>query len=462
MKRKTLVVDPLKGSMLKGMIWFALPIMGTAFLQVLFTSVDTMVMGRFGSENAMASVGASAAIINLIISGVSGLGTGLSILIGQKTGQGDGPGIARLRHSILLTGLAIGAAVVLLVLPFSRTLLTWVHCPDSLMAKANTYFCIYLLSLPFMLTFTFFSSYLHARGNSFLPFLVQVSCGALNLVLNILFVVGFRMDVAGVAVATVISQAVGVLAVFLYFVRQDEENRIEWRKLTIGTGFGTVFRIGLPSSLESIVMNLSGVVMQSAINGFPETVISGNTVAASVEGLMCVGFIGFSSASMVFVSQNYAAGYLHRAGKAQLYSTLTALLLGELLGIGIYAASGWLTGLYTDSAAIAQAARQRMLFMCLPYGLCGTMNVLSGCIRGLGNTKVPLVISILCSCVFRIVWIYMYAIPRGTVQAIYFSYPVCWLLATTMYIVSFHVLLSGIRRRAEKEETAEAEGAMLE
>lgn len=260
--------------------------------------------------------------------------------------------------------------------------------------------------------------------------------------LNLLFVIVFRMDVAGVAIATVISQAVSAAAVFLYFVFVEKENRICWRRLPLFAGFRRVFAVGLPASLDNVVMNLSGVVMQYAINGFPEDVISGNTVAASIESLICIAFVGFSSASMVFVSQNYASGDLKRTNKVYRTALFTVLLLGELLGFAIYGAADLLTGLYTNSSAIAAMAKNRMLYMCLPYGLCGTMNVMSGCVRGLGSTKVPLVISVICSCLFRIVWIYTYAIPQGTVGAIYFSYPVCWLLATVLYICAYHVLLN--------------------
>ncbi len=441
MKNRQMRVNPLNGSILKGMILFALPIMGTAFLQMLFSSVDTMVIGKFGEENTMASVGASASVINLIINAVSGLGTGVSIIVGMQIGKGDEKGVSALLHSLPLTGLFIGFAAAVPAIIFAEPILNLVQCPTSLMENALLYFRIYFLSAPFMMAFTFLSSVLHAKGASFQPFVIQVSCGVLNLVLNLLFVIAFHWDVAGVAVATVISQIVSAAAMLFYFVKIEKTTPISLKDLTFFAVFGRVFRIGLPASLESVLMNVSGVIIQAAINGFPEDVISGNTVSASVEGLMCVAFIGFSNAGMVFISQNFSGGNIKRAKKVQAYSVALVLILGEILGFIIYAASDIIIGLYTDSATIAETAKLRMLYMCIPYGLCGTMNVMSGCIRGLGNTKVPLVISVLSSCVFRVLWIYLYAIPRGTISSIYISYPLCWALATLLYLSAFAIIL---------------------
>lgn len=441
MKRKNLAVDPLHGNVVTGMLLFALPIMGTVFLQMLFTSVDTMVIGRFGSDGAMAAVGACAAIINLIVSAVTGLGTGISILVGQKTGRADRAGVSRLLHSIPLSALCIGGLAAAAVIPVAPFLLEKMNCPPALLPRAVQYFRIYALSLPFMVCFQFLSSVSNAEGNSLLPFVTEASCGLLNLVLNLVFVICLGWDVAGVAIATVLSQACGAGAIFVNFVFFRKETAIQPQQLRLFAGFREVFHMGIPASLESVIMNLSGVVMQSAINRFPESVISGNAVGSSIEGLICVTFVGFSSAATVFISQNFAAGQITRTRQIQRSVTLSVLALGELVGLALYAGADLLTGLYTLDPMIAQAAKTRMAFMCLPYGLLAAMNVSGGCVLGLGNTKIPLAISVACSCLFRIVWIYAYAIPKGTVEAIYISYPICWLLATVLYVTAFFCLL---------------------
>ncbi len=300
-------------------------------------------------------------------------------------------------------------------------------------AGASIYFRIYFLSVPFLSVFTFLAAVLQARGQSTPPFLIQVFCGALNLGLNLLFVIIFGWDVAGVAIATVISQAVSVIAILGYFLRVEREYPLD--------SLGQAFRLGIPASLESVTMNLSGVVIQAAINGFSETVISGNTVSASIEGLICVSLVGFSSASVVFISQNFGNKDWKRVRKIQLTATAMALISGEVLGIFIYLVSNPLIALYTDVLEIAQVAKLRMLFMCLPYGLCATMNVMSGCVQGLGRTKVSLGISIFTSCFLRVLWVCTYARRQGTISAIYLSYPLCWALTTLLYLIAFFMIL---------------------
>ena len=441
MKTKRFQVNPLEGNLVKNMILFALPLMGTAFLQVLFGTVDTMVIGKFGSEFAMASVGASSSVINLIIGAAAGLSVGISIEAGMKCGQKDMNGLSDLLHSLPLSALCIGTFVTTVAIVFAQPILQIVKCPDSLMQSALIYFRVYFLSVPFMMLFTFLSCVMQSRGETFLPFVIQVSCGALNLVLNLFFVIVFHWDVFGVAIATVISQICSALGILYIDVFVEKEVPLQLSKLTFFKGFKKIFATGIPASIENVVMNLSGVILQSAINGFSETVISGNTVSQSMEGLMCIAFVGFSSASMVFVSQNAAAGQVERAKKVERTSLSIVLVLGELLGIVIYLASPVLIRFYTDSPAVAEIAKLRMFYMCLFYGLCGTMNVMSGCVRGLGNTQIPLGISIFCSCIFRITWILCYAVPKGTISAIYVSYPMCWFLATIMYVISFAVLI---------------------
>lgn len=441
MKNRQLRVDPLHGSILKNMTLFALPIMGTAFLQVLFNSVDTMVIGRYGTENAMASVGSSASVIGMIVTAFTGLGTGVSILVGAQSGKGDQDGTSELLHSLPLTGFYIGLLVAILANVLAKPILYAIHCPDNLLSDALLYFRIYFWSAPFMMIFTLLASVLQARGASFQPFVIQVSCSGMNLILNLVFVIVFHWNVAGVAIATVISQMASAAAILFYFARIEKEVSLSFQKLRAFHGFGEVLRIGVPSSLTSVLMNLSGVIMQTAINGFPDYVISGNTVSSSIEGLMSIAFVGFSSGSMVFVAQNYASANLQRTRKVQICATLTALIQGEIVGFLIYTFAGFFIGLYTDSAQIAEYAKLRMFYMCLPYGFCGTMNVMSGCVRGLGNTKIPMGIAFISSCLFRIVWICTYARWKGTVDAIYVSYPMCWVLATILYWIAFYVLI---------------------
>lgn len=451
MKHLKTQVNPLEGSILKGMTLFALPIMATAFLQMLFSSVDTMVIGKFGSENAMASVGACGSVINLIVTGVTALNAGVSITVGHRYGSGKTGELRPVLQSLPLTGAVLGLLVAVLVNLFCFPLLRLVRCPENLLAQAGIYFSIYFWSVPFMMVFSFLSAVLQAKGESVLPFVIQILCGAGNLMLNLLFVIVLKWDAAGVAIATVISQAVSAGLMLAYFVLFEKELPLKLRELTVFRNLGSVFRLGIPTALEGIVMNLSGVVIQAAINGFPETVIAGNTVASSIEGLMCVAFVGFASASVVYISQNYGKEDFGRVKKIHRTTAVLVFALGEALGFLVFLFSDSLIGLYTDSAQIAKIAKLRMLFVCLSYGLCGTMNSLSGCIQGLGDTRTPLKISLLTSCGFRIFWIVAVAGRIGSISAIYVSYPLCWGMTSILYLIAFRRVFRAKCRPEAKE-----------
>lgn len=441
MKRIQIQVDPLRGSIVKGMTLFALPIMATSFLQMLFSSFDTMVIGKFGSDTAMAAVGACTSIIMLIVSCATALNTGISITVGTCYGTGKLEEIRAILQSLPLSGFCIGLFVTIPVMFFSEPLLRLVRCPENLLMQSGCYFRIYFLSVPFMMVFSFLSAVLQARGQSLQPFIIQIFCSAVNLGLNLLFVIVFHWDIAGVAIATVISQFLSAALILLYFVFIEKEVPLCLCGLTFFKNLGHVLRLGIPTALEGMIMNLSGVVVQAAINGFPEHIISGNAVATSIEGLTCVAFVGFASGSVVFISQNYGRGDLERVRKVYRTTMLLVFTLGEAIGILVYLLAPQLLSLYTDSAQIAEIARLRMLFMCLSQGLCGTMNCISGCIQGLGDTKTPLIISLATSCGFRILWVCTVAQWIGSISAIYVSYPICWGLTTLLSIIAFTRLL---------------------
>lgn len=441
MKKFKTQVNPLEGSILKNMILFAIPIMLTNFLQVLFSSVDTMIIGKFGKENGMSAIGASATLIHLIISVVTGLSAGISMLVGKYYGKKDFKSISNIIRALPFTGLIIGTIVALIANIFSKPLLKLVNCSDILMDHASIYFRIYFLSLPFMLIFSFLSAIMQSKGDSTKPVLIQIVCGVVNLILNLIFVIYFNLDIAGVAIATVISQVVSAILIMYHFVKEDEEIKLDLKKLVAFKGMKEVFKLGIPSSIEGVLMNLSGVVVSSAINGFEPDVIAGNTAASSIEGLMSIAFVGFSTGTLVFISQNYGKKQWEGVKKIRRICLSTVFILGEALGILILLLSPLLLKLYTDSPTIASYATTRMIYMCLFFGLCGAMNVASGSVRGFGEARIPLVISLITSCCFRILWILTIAKMIGTISSIYVSYPICWLLTTLLYYFAFNILL---------------------
>ena len=434
-------MDPLHGPVLKNMLHFALPIMAVGLLSMLFSAADTAVIGRFGHEGAISAIGACSSLIMLIGGGVMALAGGVTIVLGQLYGREEREWIHDIFRSLPLTAFVLGLLTALLMIIPAEPLLRLIHCPENLLADSAVYFRLYFGGMPFMLLNSFLAAGLEAKGDSVTPLIFSLGAALLNVLMNLLFVIAFDWNLFGVGLATLLSQGIGSAAYLMYFTRRKDELGLKIREFTLFQETRRVFSLGIPSSLEGMILNLSGVIIAAAVNRFDANVIAGNTIGNTLEGLVAVSFSALASASTVFVSQNDGAGDLPRVKAVWRISLSTVFLIAESLGIVLYLLAPKLCLIFTADPSIIEAARTRMFYMCLFYGLCGTMNVVSGCIRGLGNTRGPLVISVLCSVVFRITWIYTYAAAKGTVESIYLAYPICWALNTVMSVVLFEQLL---------------------
>ena len=428
--RTKLEVNPLQGSILKGMLIFALPISLSALLTMLFSCADTVVIGRFGHDGAISAIGASASILNFLVSGLTALSSGITVVFGKYYGERKPEQVTKLLHSLPLTALVLGGGLSLIVIVFSAPILRLMNCPEEILTDALVYFRIYFLGVPLTLLSTMLSAALQAKGNAYVPFFLEIGAASINILLNLAFVIGLDWNVFGVAIATVLSQLLLAGATMLFLCRQEDELKLDLGKLTLFAGLKPVFQVGIPASLEGIILNLSGVIIASVINRF-------DCVATSLEGLMVITFTGFANACTVFTSQNYGAKNMSRVRAVYRTTMLAVFSAAELAGIVLYLLSPQLVWLFTTDAAIAHYARIRMFYMCLFFGLCGTMNVVSGCEHGLGDAKTPLYISVICSVAFRLTWIFTYVAHAGTIEAIYMSYPLCWGLCTLLNHLAF-------------------------
>lgn len=445
-------VDPLRGPILKNMLLFSFPVMAVGLLQMLFSAADTAVIGRFGHEGAISAIGASSSVILLAGGGLTSLSAGVTVVLGQLFGSGEKDRVSKLLHALPLTGALLGVAAATLLILFATPILTLIHCPQALLSDARLYFRLYFAGLPFSMMLTFLAAALQAKGESLPPLLFSLGAAVLNVGLNLLFVVAFDWNLFGVALATVLSQAAGAVALMAYLSTRRDELRLRVRKLRVFQGTGRVFSLGVPSALEGMILNLSGVVIAAAINRFDAVVIAGNTIGNTLEGLVAVTFSALAGASAVFVSQNFGAGDLSRVRHTWRITLSATFLIAEILGVALYAVSPWVCRVFTEDAAVIEAARVRMRYMCLGYGLCGLMNVASGCVRGLGETRIPLIISLITSVGFRITWIYTYARAQGTIGAIYLSYPLCWALNVALTIPTFNWVYSRVTRKSCPEK----------
>lgn len=445
--RKKFQTDPLHDPILKGMLILGMPVALSALLTMLFSCADTVVIGRFGHPGAITAIGVSASVLNLLVGGLTALAAGVTVTAGNLYGQGRKDRVRELAQTLPLTALFLGALLSLFALSASRPILLALNCPPQALADALVYFRIYFCGVPFTMVSTFLSALLQARGDSFTPFCLQMAASLLNILLNLLFVIVFDWNVAGVALATVISQFLLAAAVLFLMTGQENELKLDLLSCTFFHRTGSLFSIGIPSSLEGMVLNLSGVIIASVINRFDSAVIAGNSIATTLEGLIVVTFAGFENASAVFISQNCGAGRLDRVRKTYRITVAAVFLCAEGAGILIWLASPALLGIFTGDEAIRQAASVRLFYMCLFFGLLGLMNVVSGCVRGLGDARTPLYISVLGSVFFRLGWIFTFAARAGTIESVYLSYPLCWSLCSALNMAAFARLMKKEEKR---------------
>lgn len=439
------VINPLEGSIFKKMVLFALPIMGSSLLTTLFSSIDTLVIGNFGLDNSLSAVGINQSLIMLIIGNVTGLSIGFSAIIGKLYGKKDIKSISEIQQSVLLTSLVLGLIVMAVFIPLGKVLLKLINCPENILDRAYQYFWIYFSASPFLIYNSFENAVISAKGDSFHPLLLGLLASAVNVLLDLLFVIVFHWDVTGVATATLIAQLFNTVILIVFVQKKGEELKIRWKEQRAFKHLGPVFKLGIPTSLDGTIMNISGVLISSAINEFDVLAIDGNTASASLESLMSIAFVGFANAIIVFISQNYGNKNMKRVKKSFWTAVITALVLGETIGVVIYLCGRPLLGLFVsnsnpDKAKIIDYGLVRLKYMGLFYGLCAIMNVLSGANQGLGSSKIPLVISLVCSVAFRITWIYAYARPQHSIDLIYVSYPICWALSDIASITWFIIL----------------------
>lgn len=440
-------VNPLSDNLFFGMIRFSLPIVSICLLTMLFSSADMAVIGRFGHKNAVSAIGATSTIISMLIGSLTALSIGVTVSLGSLYGKEDKREINNYVNTMPLTAFMLGLLLTIFAEVFAPQILHLVNCQELLWTDAIIYFRIYFLAVPFTVTYCFLSAVLQAGGDSVRPLLFEILSFVINIILNLFFVICLDLNVMGVALATLISQAICCLSCIIYLCLQDNELALRLNKQRLFINTRSLWRIGIPASLESTAMNLTGIVISAFMNKFPPDVIAGNAIAQSIEGLIVVSFVGFSNASVVFISQNVGAGQMERVKKSFLISLATVFILGESMGIIIYLLSDYILLIFTSSPSIMEVAGIRLFFMCNTFGLCGTMNTISGCIRGLGDSSKPLAISLLCSVGFRLTWLFFLAIPRQSLPLTYLCFPICWgmitVLGTVVFIIDYCKLKKG-------------------
>lgn len=434
-------MDMLHGPLLKNILLFALPLAVSSILQQLFNSADVAVIGWFEDSNAQAAVNSNGAFINLLINLFAGLSVGVTVVITEHVGRRETEDI----HSIVFTALAVALASGVLLLGMgmavAKPVLTLMDTPEAVIRLAVQYLRIYFAGMPFVMLYNFGAAILRSFGDTRTPLYSLMIAGVLNVGLNFLFVAAFRMSVAGVAIATVISDAVSACIV-IFFIMRDKMLRIRFGQSGIrGKYLKRIFAIGLPAGLQGVVFSLSNVFIQAAINGFGDKAMAGSGDALYFEYYVYYFVSAFAQTAVAFMGQNYAAGEYDRCRKIFRLTMVCSLVISTVLSVVFTLGGRWFIRIYSTDEEVIEFAIIRMRCALIGEMLPSFYEISGGALRGIGHSLLPAVITVVGSCVLRIVYIYtLFPLCSDSFVMLMIIYPITWIVTGAAMLVAYFVI----------------------
>ena len=453
-KNKDYKMDMCTGPILKKMLIFTIPLMFSSILQLLFNAADIVVVGRFAGDNSLAAVGSNSALIGLITNLFLGLSIGANVLAAKYYGGKRDKNLERTIHTAMLLSIISGILLTFIGVVGAKQILIWMKTPEEVLSLAVLYLRIYFVGMTATMVYNFGSAILRAVGDTRRPLYYLLFAGIVNVVLNLFFVIVLKMDVAGVAAATVISQSISAGLILICLIGEKGSLHLDLKKLRINKAiFIEILRIGLPAGFQGILFSLSNVIIQSSVNSFGAVTMAGNSAAANVEQFVYFAMNSFYQAAISFTSQNYGARNIERIYKILLHSLICVSVVGLVFGNLEVIFGESLLRIYSSSDDVIQAGLVRLGFVARTYALCGIMDVMVGVIRGIGYSVMPMIVSLMGACVFRLVWIATIFQVEGfhSVQTVYASYPISWIITVAVHIICFIWAMKKVKERFATE-----------
>lgn len=440
-------IDMCNGPLFGKIVIFYIPLMLSGLLQLLFNAADIVVVGKFAGDEALAAVGSTSSLINLLVNVFIGLSVGTNVLVARYYGSGQKSELKDIVHTSVLTAMVSGLILIFLGFFLSRPALTLMDTPEDVIQQSILYMRIYFVGMPMMMAYNFGSAILRAVGDTKRPLYYLLTAGVINVILNLIFVILFSMGVAGVATATVISQAVSAALVLRCLIRSDADYKLDLRQLTVKKDkLLKMIQIGVPAGLQGALFSISNVLIQSSVNSFGKIAMAGNTAAGNIEGFVYTAMNALHQASISFTGQNFGAQKYDRIRKTLVICLGLVIAVGLILGNGVYFLGGLLLQLYTDNPEAVTYGILRLSVICTTYCLCGMMDVIVGSIRGMGYAIMPMLVSLTGACLFRVVWIYTVFQEYHTLLCLYLSYPISWALTFGVHLICFLLIFRKMRR----------------
>ena len=432
-------IDMNKGSILKNIMLFALPLMISNILQLLYNAADTIVVGRWAGTQALSAVGATGTLSGLLTNLFIGVSVGASVAVSKCYGAGDSYGLRKVSHTAITLSFVSGIVAMCIGMVFCRPLLSLMGTPSDIIDLAVLYMRIIFIGVPASLVYNFGAAILRAVGDTRRPLYILATTGLVNVVLNLILVIYLHMSVAGVAIATVVANYLSAAAIMYSLIFSDAPYKIDLKKLKIGKEeTKDIMSVGLPAGLQSSVFALGNTVVQSAVNSFGTAAIAGNTASGSIEGFVYVSMNAFYQAAMTSVGQNYGAKNEKRIYKTIKTAILCTSVVGILLGGLSVIFARPLLGIYiVNSPEAMEMGLIRTSIVSIPYFLCGIMDVMSGVLRGLGHSKTPAICSLVGACGFRLLWVFAILPFNHQPWFLYLCWPISWVIVIIMHTITY-------------------------
>ncbi len=439
--KRSYEIDMCSGPLFGKILRFAVPLILSGVLQLLFNAADIIVVGRFTGSDALAAVGSTSSLINLLVNLFIGVSVGANVMAARYYGSGSEEEMFQTVHTAILTALVGGCFMVFAGILAARPVLELMGTPEDVLPQAVLYMRLYFIGMPAFMAYNFGAAILRAIGDTKRPLYFLSAAGVVNVLFNLLFVVVFHMGVEGVAIATVISQVISAILVLRCLCKSEGIYRLEFRRLHVHKDkLAAMLKIGLPAGFQGMMFNISNVLIQSSVNSFGSLVMAGNTAASNIEGFVYIALNAIYQTALSFTSQNVGARQYRRVDQVLGCCLLIVAVLGTVLGVGAYLMGGVLLRIYSSDPQVIAYGITRLSLISAPYALCGLMDVLAGSLRGMGCSITPMITSLTGACLFRVIWIFTVFRLEHSRFVLYVSYPISWTLVLLLNMACYLVM----------------------
>ena len=455
MKKNKYEIDMCNGTIMDKLISFSLPLMVSGILQLMFNAVDIIVVGRFSGSQALAAVGSTTALINVFINLFMGISLGANVLAARYYAAGRDREMSETVHTSIMLALISGVVMAFVGVFFAKGALELMDTPADVIDQSALYMRIYFMGMPFFMLYNYGAAILRAVGDTKRPLYFLIVSGVINAGLNMFLVIVFSLGVAGVAIATVVSQAISCVLVLRCLYKSEGSYQLRFSKLCLKKDYIIpIFQVGIPAGIQSTVINFSNVLLQSSVNSFGSIAMAGYTAANNVLGFLYTSVNSVTQACMSFTSQNYGVGKYKRMDKVLIDCLILSSGMALVMGGGAYLFGTEILQIYTGDPEVIRCGMEILSITTVPYFLCGIMEVCCGMVRGLGKSWLPMVVTIFGACVLRIIWIYTIFQTHHTLDVLYLSYPVSWVVTSAVHVLCFILIYRRMMARwnAHKEE----------